>query len=267
MKKYVQSFSSVAAFAAHLDKAETTEEWGRTSSLIYRPDYNKTPDFPTSQHLMLTGDEESAKLIQKCGDIKINSLGYMPKQTITRDVAGFRPNVGAFLAGKPKSMYRRTRVNIPKPVVTIYYCANLPWYVSPTQATEASANLLSAILQIEANKGVKINLYSAWACYKTSNFDSPRNELIGVAVKIKDSNQPFNLMRVAYPIIHPDFTRRQCWRYLETCGVKNTPGFSYGLCANATQSRKIFDSYKFDKLLTYFEIRDKTPNQIAELLS
>lgn len=259
---YTQSFPSLAAFAAYLDKQETTPQYKDEASSLREEKPNSfrtTKNFADAQTLMINGDTECAKKVEKATAEKIRVLNTSTRRTITQDVAGYRPNVGAFLAGKPKSMWRKQTTHTPKPVVTIYYLNGMPGYVTADDAVITSAKLLASIIQIERTQGVKVNLYVCWGAYQSNSEDTAT-----IAVKVKDSNQPFNITRLAYAMVNQDFCRRQCFRYLETCGCSYFYG--HGCPPKGDKAKTMFKGHKYDRLITFLDIHGKQQDEITKML-
>ena len=86
-------------------------------------------------------------------------------------------------------------------------------------------------------------------------------------MNIKEYRQPFNLLKIAYPLAHVSFFRRHGFRYLETLPeMKNSKFVSgYGLSMIYTD-KKIKDAYfKFAGFMeddvVYIDFNDVTENE------
>lgn len=234
-----------APFEGH----ETSHDKGRDS-------FFKTVDFDEAQNLLEKGWDA------KIGDIedemkKFLRLVVVKKSKQVKSVAGFAPCVPNAIRGVPKSMFA-TRI-------------------LPKKETKRSVHIVfnnSANAQTEADDLIKSGLTVLKLAYILDRHGirvkidmvpkmSYNNESVyGCTVNIKEYRQPFNLLKIAYPLAHVSFFRRHGFRYLETLPEIKNKGFVGGYGSSMIYAdKKIKDAYfKFAGFLSddvvYIDFKD-----------
>lgn len=214
---------------------------------------------------MTIGDEESAKKIEsaKKGErINTNIRSTYQRPKLQRKVAGFMPCIPAYCAGARKNMFSYKKETRISKTVTIVYNISALGDVRSTEIALAAFNVLKAVLKIEAS-GTRVNFY-------TSTIAEDSGQYVGSVVKIKDSGQYFNFMKMAYPMVHPSMQRRQGFRFREVAeGVES--GFADGYGSTVESSKTL--QYVIEKntkikdaiYLGFYEVRhDSNEDTILE---
>lgn len=128
----------------------------------------------------------------------------IPKGTVSRttkkrglDVIGGCPNVPAYLAGNPQSMYRY-KAEKTKGAYNVFVDTSIHCKIKKSQVREAGIEILLKVLQL-SNK-YPVNLYAG----NTAIY----NDKITVSMtKIIDAGKPFNIARISYALTEPAFLR------------------------------------------------------------
>ena len=175
-------------------------------------------------------------------------------------VAGYAPVVANAIRGVPKTMYA-SRKN-KKTLRTLHVVFNNTSSCQVT-AEELASNgelILKLCMLLEINDiRTQIDVMPKCSFYN-SNHDIDNVALC--TVKIKDYQQPFNLLKMAYPLSNPSFFRRQGFRFLETlpnAKIANKMGKTYGKSLSMLDKNKykdILDNYKMenkDTVYIYFQ--------------
>ena len=134
--------------------------------------------------------------------------------------------------------------------------------VNKDDIIKASAKIVSAILNIEAI-GVRINLFTLFCAKKKSH-------IIGLSLKVKDASRKIDTLRMAYPLAHSSFLRRQCFRWEEV--TENIPaifGESYGHVPESSEQAEFFkrNGMKFDEVLTFWDIKSMSVDDIIKMMT
>ena len=134
---------------------------------------------------------------------------YLPNWTPS--VAGFLPNVGAFCAGEPLSMYNQAEhvletAKVVKIVVTCIPCAS----VSAPAMLNRGAALLGAIDALERDGNTRVELVGIFPSFSTR----AKNCLMEIA--LKSAGDDWNPASVAFAIANPSFGRRIGFKWLES---------------------------------------------------
>jgi hypothetical protein len=117
-------------------------------------------------------------------------------------------------------------------------------------------------LNIEAS-GVRVNLYTLFCAKKKSH-------TIGLSLKVKDASRKIDTLRMAYPLAHSSFLRRQCFRWEEvTENIPDTFGGSYGYVPESSEQAEFFkrNGMRFDKVLTFENIQYMSVDDIIKIMT
>lgn len=231
MGRLVKLFNSLTEYNEYLNNGKDTDGMSARdgSHSSYDPSWFGTKDYADAENRMMNGDDESAKKIEIGGNgqsVYKNVHSTVAKPKLVRGRAGFMPSVAAYCAGSSRCMYKSKKQIVKSKTTTIVYNISALGGVSSTEIARAAYNMLKAVLKIEAS-GVRVNFY-------ISTLAETRNKKFGSVVKIKDSGQYFNFLKMAYPMVHPSMQRRQGFRFREI-----TEGISgYGATIKDVQELK-----------------------------
>lgn len=213
-----------------------SEEIGRNASK-----FTGTKDFQAANDLLLHGWADGAKRVQAAMIQAAGAVSDRPR--CYNSVIGFAPNVPNYLAGCPLNMINKKRVRVPARVVDIVYNNGVACNVDAQDIEKTAAVLFNVIVGLEKS-GIRVNLWVV-------NINISNDQNASVAVKIKSANQPFNLLKMTYPCIHPSFQRRHMFAVLERLGVTGSHKDWRGY------GRVIKDSVKIKQVVKNFELSDK----------
>ena len=228
--------------------------------------WSGTATYKEADDLLLYGCKSLQKKIEDAGVAKMRAKlnSFTARRKVFSTVVGFAPNVPAFLAGTPNSMINLRQVKVRQRVLNFMYNTTVSWTVSAEDIVKAAANVVSAIMIIEAG-GVRVNL---WAGEAFKQDDCP--DILWM-VKVKDSGQRMDTMKMAYPIAHPSMLRRHWFRLLETTeGVPSDYTRGYGTVIKTEERcKETLDNAgmkNIQRVLCFSEVQDKTPQEIAKML-
>lgn len=208
------SFNSLQEMSNWIEKTPRTER-GEASkaSILETASFKKfsgTKSFEEADNLMKYGDEENAKKIQLASvNVKAKMTpGESNRNRLYNSPCGFLPVVPRVLAGVPENMLavRKEEYKDTK-VLNVMYNTSAGYNVEASDIIDTAAKVASAIRTLE-KKGYRINLYLGDVC----RVDGVP---VSISVKVKDSGQYFDALRVAYPLVNPSFLRRHVFAILE----------------------------------------------------
>ena len=226
----------------------------------------KTGSYEEADNLLLYGCRELGEKIEAAGVSRTRAQlnSFQNKRKLTSCVVGFAPNVPAFLAGTPNSMINVKTIKVRQKVLSFMYNTSVSASVSAERIIKAAANVVSAIMIIEAG-GVRVNV---WAGEAFSENGAP--DCLWLC-KIKDAGQRMDTLKMSYPIAHPSMLRRQWFRLLETTeGVPGSYVCGYGRPIN--DEKRCLETIKnagvsnIQRALCFSDVEYKTPQQIANML-
>lgn len=217
MKNVIKKFNNIAEYEKYLSGGTTQEAFVfHECSATGSKQFTGTNSYDDANERLLKGDKELAAKINKEGkieEVRRNLFATAQRRQTYSSVVGCAPNVPAFVAGAPNSMIAQRSVNVRQKVFNIIYSKDVAVSVDACDIVRVGANLLRAILQIEAS-GARVNLWVTEISGE-KNMGKKNSQFVGQFIKVKDSGQPLDILNVAYPIASPSFTRRHFFRFVE----------------------------------------------------
>lgn len=216
-----ERYNSIAEFQKALERKKIGKMYDENKEGC--ADFYGTNTHEEANKLLVNGDIFTATTIENCTS---NKKFNRTTNTIKQDFCGFVPNVGAVVSGSPANMYnvKRTTYRNTK-VLNLVYFIGASCVVSKKEIAAAGAKLLNVINTLEA-RGYRINLFAARCATPAINGKIQKNSLLNLAIKIKDSGKHLNITKIAYPIAHPAFFRRHCFKWADTVCKNITDTYS-----------------------------------------
>ena len=263
MEQFFEKFESVTEFIHTINTRKVRESFENSqSSQTKNYQFTGTEDYKEANDLFLYGDKNNAnKLNEALRKIKAQGKGNETRNKLYNSPCGFMPIVPKVLAGDPNNMlavkkesYRSTKV------INIIYSMSCSCDVSADEILNNSAKLVEVICQLEKN-GYRINLYTG---------DNARFKRLDThtafIVKLKDSGQYLDPLKIAYPLVNPSFLRRHAFKWLETFPKFDACG-NYGGAMNGEQFREFMkDKFKNAVVLSFYDICGKDTKEIIKMI-
>lgn len=262
MKTISKKFESLTAFSAWLETSPVCgyfADLGFLASTIEDNKFSGTDSFNAANDLMLHGWQDGAARVAAymAGGVR----GSQDQAQNYYAPVGFAPSVGRYLTGHPCNMINRRKVTAPAPVVTICYNVAVGSNVKANSIEKTAATLFNVVSGLE-RVGVRVELWAGMFCAKG-------NEVANIAVKIKSAGQPFNLLKMVYPVVHPSFLRRHCFAFIERAGVSDSGWGSYGrpLAERAeTEKAAAACGIKTKNIFCYYDLVGKSEKEIKDMI-
>ncbi len=149
--------------------------------------------------------ESGARDIQPI-DIDLSSLDVHGMDTPRPEsaVIGYRPNVAAFLAGSPQSMWSMPPQVEPNKLVRVAVNTGLSSGVS-ARAITARGNGILAVLNALDAAGLSIEI---WACSHATTFVNGMRYEMQHDVLVKRADAPYSPDSIAFTLVNADYQRR-----------------------------------------------------------
>lgn len=159
--------------------------------------------------LLEHGDEKTAKEIKEVKGVKMETTRKLQK--LITDVHGFLPHVPNAVMGLPNSMVniQSNKVNGNNKIIDLVLDADAAANVSSQEYRKVSKIFLDLVDSLE-KQGYRLTLYYAI----NTIFDT--NTKVCWLMKLKDSSEPFNKYKCAFPLGHVAMFRRIGFRLIET---------------------------------------------------
>lgn len=264
MTTTIKKFESLAALSAFIDSTPANGYFtGRSLSSECKESPRKrdkffgTKDFTAANKLLLHGWQAGAERVQAIMTATATATNERPRQFSS--VVGYAPNIGRCLTGHPLNMYNRKRAKVPARVVDIVYNCSVGCHVSAAAIEQAAAKLFNVVTSLERG-GVRVNLWVA---------ESSRNkaeDYVVFTVRIKTASQPFNLLKMCYPVVHPSFLRRHLFAVKERAGLSGDWS-GYGFAIDAQKKLKELAAaagIDSDNIYNYYRLKDMTEESIIK---
>lgn len=165
-------------------------------------------------------------------DIDRVNIRHVQTRKVRPSVVGSRPNVPAYVAGAPKSMYRMDRVR-EKKFVTVYM--NLAYANNVSEAQIRNRGILTLnLIKLLENNDYGVNLKVFETCMVG-------NEIFAASIGLKKPGELLNVKKCYYPLCGKEFLRRVLCRVKESMPFKENWHMSYGQLLSDKQTRIIMD--------------------------
>lgn len=208
-----ERYNSIAEFQKSLERKKIGKIYDENNKEIFNNDFCGTHTQKEADELLMNGDTFTANIIEGCNK---NKRFDRTTNTIKHDFCGFAPNVGAVVSGDPINMYNAKRTTYKNTkVLNIVYFIGASWYINKKELAAAGAKLLNVINTLEA-RGYSLNLFAANCVLPKIGGKIKKGCYLNLAIKIKDSGKHLNITKIAYPIAHPAFFRRHCFKWADT---------------------------------------------------
>lgn len=162
----------------------------RTHSM--RKSWEGVNNYKEALQIMNDGWAEEVKGLQAT----VNKVKTMTQKRIAfrNDIQGFAPIVPLAILGVPNAMINTIMKPIKSKVISVYYNMAVSCGNSAETIVKNGRKIVEAIVALE-NSGYRVNLYSLQAYSNDEGTDL-------LAVKVKSANQPLDLKRICFPIMH-----------------------------------------------------------------
>lgn len=162
---------------------------------------------------------------------KVN-IKYERGRKVKPSVVGSRPNVPAFIAGAPKTMYRVDRAK-EKKFIDIYVNLAYTNNTTESQIRNRGIMILNLVKLLESHEyGVNLKVFEACMV---------GGEAFCASVGLKQSGELLNDKKCYYPMCGKEFLRRILTRLKESVPFKENWHMSYGQVLSERQTRIIMD--------------------------
>ena len=277
-KKVVfQKFDSVTELSEFIKNTPQTKEGEENNWSVKESDYLTefagTRTFLEAERLLIYGDSRNADKVRKnieqiTAGLKGKNKSFKGAKTLSYSLkssaVGFLPIVPKYLAGEPENMLTLQKVQKQTTkVLNIYIYIGTECRTKAEKLNLCLCRILCAVFALE-KEGFRVNIFS----YLTV---SCNGGVLGYTVKIKDSGQKIDLLKIAYSLCHPSSLRRHGFAVLERLNgsklhVKLDSG--YGLVEKFEEAKETLKTpgLKNFSLVSYETCQDKNVGEISDFI-
>jgi len=185
------------------------------------------------------------------------------RMTFKNDVVGYTPIVPLAIMGIPNSMLNSHQRPIKTKIIDLYYDTTVSCGNSPKQILNNGMKIVETVINLEQS-GYRVRL-SAMQSY--SNRETSDTLIVGV----KSENQPLDIKRIMFPLMHPAMFRMIGFGWYERCPTA-THRSGYGRALSYTFTEKQMQDFiekAFGKTAIYISgtfIQEKSQEHIENQL-
>lgn len=252
---FFKRFENINLLVSYLDNAKVSSAWrgeDEESQSTGNAGWYGYDTYEESRDKLLHGDKELQQRLRGSEKLDMNIPCTGTRKQMCTGVVGFMPHVPNFLAGVPNDMIFVREKQVKQKTITIVYNIACLGDSSGEEVTCASARIMSAIMSVE-RQGYRCNLFVA-----SSQRQKQCGQRCGFVVKIKDSGQHIDTLKMALPMISPAMNRRFGFRFRETMeGLSKYWVDSYGSSMTQSELKQYLNDvgFKYDVALAYESVK------------
>lgn len=218
----VTYFSSLTELHGHVSTASTSRSfarWGHTSSKDHdrsTRDFTGTWDLSEALEMLAYGWPEGAEKLEAAYELTREFEGREHVDVPCHDVAGFAPDVAAWLGNQPLSMHSVRRVQKPSKAIELVRTLSYAGCVDTDKVIEQGAKALAIADSLE-RAGYRVGIHVAAFMGDGSTMETDLN-VSGYVVRVKSPNQRIAPGVLAFAMAHPSMFRRVFFRCEECDG-------------------------------------------------
>ena len=272
-----KKFDSVTELSDFIKKTPQTKEGKKYSaSLKGSKSFCGTENFEEAENLLIYGDSENAENVRKnieqiTAGLKGKNKSFKGAKTLSYSLkssaVGFLPIVPKYLAGEPENMLTLHKVqNQTTKVLNVLVYIGALCDVTAEELNLCLCRILCAVFELEKD-GFRVNLFAV----STASFKRGKDGVFGYSVKIKDSGQKIDLLKIAYSLCNPSSLRRHgfaVFERLDGSKLKVVLGFGYGGTESHEEAKDTLTNQGFKNfaLVGYYTCKDKNVGEISDFI-
>lgn len=165
-----------------------------------------------ARHMLQFGWDKPVNQI-KSNIQRLEKQGSMKKVQFKNDIIGFTPNVPNAILGVPQSMINTSVTYKKAKVINVMLDLGATCGVSSNEKIEYGSKVLEKLYSLEkAGFRIRIEFLNTFNGRSGRGFEQ---NTYAIKYLLKNENQPFDLKRMAFPIIHTAMFRRIAFDWYE----------------------------------------------------
>lgn len=267
MSILIEKFSSLEEYVSMIGKRSNNTIFGSKQHSQYGdPDFTGTASYEESVALIARGYGEGLNKMTN-EDVKLRLNQKSSRALPASSPVGYAPIVPNAILGLPNSMMSKKVVQMKTKVISILYDISCAGNVSKSAVALAGRNVLELVNMLEV-QGYRVELCVMDSYCGAEQYCFP-------IVKVKTDKQPMNPLKIAYPLLHSSYIRRQGFKWIETFPKLSDESIKYGygkpLSAKVRDGRRAYLREK--KVLNdrsyytdYMEAKDNDAKGLMKLM-
>jgi hypothetical protein len=184
-----------------------------------RDPWSGTHTYQDAENTMLNGYKEPLEKMKKA-ILKIGQQDQNARPRSKNDFIGYAPNVPNYLMNVPINMINRDRIAPKVNTIHLTYSICTASHTTPEDMIKGGINFISLVNSLE-KQGYRVKIDIIFTTVENGTTAS-------VSLTLKEYSQATNLLKLAFPLVHPAMLRRFAFKWLETTPELKEKGFLYG---------------------------------------
>jgi hypothetical protein len=184
-----------------------------------RKSWAGTYTYNEAEAVLLKGYKEPLEKM-KTAILKIGENAPNARPRIQNDFIGFAPNVPNAINNIPLNMINRHKVAPKAKTIHLTYSICAAAKTTTNDMIKGGIMFISLVNSLE-KQGYRVKIDVIFSTIENGT-------AAAVTVTLKDYDQQTNLLKLAFPLVHPSMLRRFCFKWLETTPELREKGFVYG---------------------------------------
>lgn len=214
----IENYMSAEELVNDCDTRKSRGFYDDMKDKTFDSEWSGVGSYQEALDLLKNGYQPTVDIMKK--SLKFNKQGAGRRIAFENNVHGFAPIVPLAMKGVPNSMINMTMKPIKCKVIDVYYDLDALSSVSSETIIECGQKLLQVIIELE-KQGYKFNLYAMQSYTSSDSSDI-------LSVRVKSSNQPFDLKRMSFPLTHSAFLRVIGFDWQGKCPFTSNRGYGRG---------------------------------------
>jgi hypothetical protein len=178
-----------------------------SSQRIDENEWHGTRTYKESMEIIKAGYIDPLDKMKKA-ILKIGENENHKRPTMKNDVMGYVPHVPNMLMGLPQTMINKERVPKKNKMIHLTYSFCVDMSVKTEQMIQGGITFISLVNSLE-KQGYRVKIDAIFTSITSKTISS-------VVVNLKEYGQKLNLLKLAFPLVHPAMLRRIAFKWLET---------------------------------------------------
>ncbi len=181
--------------------------------------WSGTATYEDAENIMLNGYREPLEKMKKA-ILKIGQQDNNARPRSKNDFVGYAPNVPNYLMNVPINMINRDRIAPKVNTIHLTYSICTASKTTPDDMIKGGINFISLVNSLE-KQGYRVKIDIIFTTVSNGTTAS-------VLFTLKQYSQATNLLKLAFPLVHPAMLRRFAFKWLETTPELKEKSFTHG---------------------------------------
>jgi hypothetical protein len=181
--------------------------------------WSGTATYQDAENVMLNGYKDPLDRMKKA-ILKIGQQDQQARPRTRNDFVGFAPNVPNYLSNLPINMINRDRIAPKINTIHLTYSICTASKTKPEDMIKGGINFISLVNSLE-KQGYRVKIDVVFSTVSNGTTAT-------VLFTLKEYSQATNLLKLAFPLVHPAMLRRFAFKWLETTPELKEHSFTHG---------------------------------------